>query len=78
MIGFYFRLHEKREIVPQGAPHALLESPGERRNRSVRLIERDAFDALHREKQSGKADALSFGSITWRMKSSNEFKSIPR
>src|SRR4029077_2332934 len=56
---FRFRLYEEREIVPQGAPHALLEPPGERRNRSMRLVERDSLDALHREKQSGKPDALS-------------------
>src|SRR5579863_7153610 len=56
---FRFRLHEQSEIVPQGAPHALLEPPGKRWNRSVRLVERDALDALHREKQRGKSDALA-------------------
>src|ERR1700674_1039461 len=55
---FRLSLHEQREIVPNRTAHTLLEPSRKRRNRSVRLVERDSLDALQWEKQRGKPDAL--------------------
>src|ERR1035437_1139500 len=49
-LGFYFSSGKKREIIAQRTSDSLLESPGKRRDRAVRLVQRDSLDTLHGKK----------------------------
>src|SRR6266849_4388311 len=57
------RSRKLSQILAERAPDFAGEEFVHRRNRARRLVERDALDAVHREKQRRKTDALAVGLV---------------
>jgi hypothetical protein len=52
---------ELSEVVGDGEADLALEELGHRGDGAGRLVESDALDAVHGEKEGGKGDAVAFG-----------------